>query len=75
MVDENSSYIYILCIHTFVFGPVPINDMQEPPLKSGHVGIKDILFAETYEETIFRFSVLKIWSILYSIFVMNWGLG
>ena len=42
-----------------VYGPVPINGMQPPPpLKSGHIGIKYVQCAETYEKTVFRFYFL-----------------
>ena len=57
-------------------GPVPIIDMQTPPLppllslplKGGHIGIKDAQCAKMNENKkhLCGFSVFDIWSILYS---------
>ena len=41
-------------------GPIPINDMQTPSLKSCHIRIKNSQCSETYEKSIFRFLFLEL---------------
>ena len=45
-------------------GNVPIDDMQNRPLRNALKPMK---------KTIFRFLVFEIWLILYSKFIVNWG--
>ena len=62
----------------FIIGLILVNDLQPPhpdtalpPLKVGHVEIKDAQCDKTQEKTIFRFLIFKIWSILYPKFLEN----
>ena len=58
------TYYYTFCGHQETeekykinIGPVPIKDMQTPPLRNGHIYMKDAQCAETIEESTFRFLV------------------
>ena len=45
---------------------------RPPLLKSGHIGIKDAQCADMNKNTVFRFLIYEIWSILCSKFSENW---
>ena len=57
------------------FGLILVNDMHNPPLKRGRIGIRDEKCADTYEKQFSHFCTIyffEIWSILYSNFLENW---
>ena len=68
----------IVIINKYQFGTLVLFHLptcRSPPLKSGHIAIKDAQCAETNEEIIFwylRYLVYDTWSILYSTVLENW---
>ena len=48
-------------------GPVPCKDPSPPPLRSGHIHMKDAHSAESNEKSYFRFLFFQLWLIVFTI--------